>query len=80
MRFIDGLMFSNSMGVLTIILQQIIVRDLRQWLALASIFSVAFAVAFMILMPHANYSEVRSVARVVSMPSMSLVRTPPHAN
>ena len=67
LRFIDALTFSNSLGVLAIILGQIVRKDLRQWFGLVIFVTIAFAMSFTILMPGAMEQEVSS-ARPLYIP------------
>ena len=72
MRFIDSLMISPRSGVLTIILQQIVKRDLGSWVGLVSFVTVGYAVAFSILMPGAS-TEPRVSLRPYAIPFWSLL-------
>ena len=72
LRFMDQLTYSNSLGVLTLILKQIIQKDLTQWLALTLFSTTAFSVAFVVLLPAANFEEVTN-HRPSSIPFWSLL-------
>ena len=72
LRFMDQLTYSNSLGVLTLILKQIIQKDLRQWLVLVLFSTTAFSVAFVILLPGASFEEV-SNHRPSTIPFWSLL-------